>query len=165
MRPTRCVRRHDHSLLTEKVAIHLIELPRVDHAPPDEPPALVRWARFLRATRRAELDCLAAEDPIMARAKDALERLSEDDEAHWLAEARIKADMNIALQRAAAMREGRAEGRAEGATEVLRRGIEKLASSDGLVLTDAQRSDLESASGSRLQQIFDALCEQRGWPS
>jgi hypothetical protein len=56
----------------------------------------------------------------MAQAKDALEKLSQDEEAYWLAEARLKAKVNWALMQEDARQEGREEGREEARAAHLR---------------------------------------------
>ena len=79
----------------------------------DDGAPLVRWARFLRARDTRELDSLAREDPVMADAKQALERLSQDEEAHYLAEARLKGKVYLAAVKREVREEGREEGRRE----------------------------------------------------
>src|SRR5262249_48335433 len=116
----------------------------------------------------------ASEDPIMAEAKEALERLSAEPSAQALAEARERAEVYKALYAQAVREEGREEGRQEGREEgrqegreegrgALRASVLRLAGTLG-VAVDAHRNELESATFERLQAILDHLVLHRTWP-
>ena len=114
---------HDHTLLTDALQVHLIELPRLEQAVAEgEREDLRWWARFLRAESEPALESLATEVPLMAAAKEALELLSREPSAQRLAQYREDAAIERRLDRAADRKEGRAEGLVEGRAEGLREG-------------------------------------------
>jgi hypothetical protein len=77
-----------------------------------------RWARFFtRYDDAAELERLAAEDPMMALAKQTLEQLSQDPETRRRAQRREDELLLYELELRASRKEARAEGKAEGETK------------------------------------------------
>ncbi len=98
--------RHTHVLFSDQLEFHVLQLSALSSSRPTvgyADPRVERWARFLMASDDAELDQLASEDPIMALAKDALDKLSQDPEAHRLALEREESlaiyNMHIAASR------------------------------------------------------------------
>jgi predicted transposase/invertase (TIGR01784 family) len=154
---------HDQSPFSDALAIHVIELPRIADAEPPPLP-LSRWARFLRTRSTSELQSLAVEDPIMADAKDALERLSEDPGARAMAEARKKAEVYHMLRDGQSREEGRAEGRAEARSSALREMISGFAELMSLPLTPERERELADADIERLEAIATHLRTHRAWP-
>lgn len=150
---------HDQRRLSDRLAIHVVELPRAAQAA-EEDEALQRWARFLRASDSSALDSLASEAPIMAEAKHALEILSLEPDAQRIAEMRREAALIRRLERAEDLAEGRAEGLALG----LRTSIVAICSSLGIEVTEGRRQRLESASSDELQALLDAILARRAWP-
>jgi predicted transposase/invertase (TIGR01784 family) len=158
----RVVEIHDHTLFTDALAIHVVELPRLADPveTPSEEPELVRWARFLRARSPGELESLATGNPIMAEAKKALERLSSDPDARALAEARLKAQVYLTLRD----KQSREEGREEGASAELREAIHGLCEVLGLAWTEERRRESTTADVDRLREIAAHLRKHRDWP-
>ena len=99
--------------LSDHFELHLLELPKLEMTPDDEPD-LVKWGRFLKASSDEEREELAMTDPIFRKAKTALEELSADPEARLAAEMREMALQTQELDLAKARKEGRAQGQAEG---------------------------------------------------
>jgi predicted transposase/invertase (TIGR01784 family) len=125
--------RYTNTLLSDQLAIHLLQLPRpTRRSSLSLPPAtgydaqVERWARFLTARDAGELDELAAEDPIMTLAKNTLVQLSQDPELHWLARDREIGewlyDNDLAVSRA----DGEAAGESRGESRGLVKGQAKL---------------------------------------
>lgn len=144
---------HDSTVFSSSLAIHVIELPRISEA---EQVPLSRWARFLRARSASELQSLATEDPIMAQAKDALERLSEDPAAQEMAEVRRKAEIYHLLSHAQSRQEGRADALREmviGFAEIL-----------SIPVTEERAREIAQADSLRLQAIAKHLKDHRAWP-
>ncbi len=112
---------HDHTPFgdDELLEIHLLELPLLDAAPDD---LLHYWVRFLRTVDAGELESLAKEHPIMAEAKEALERLSADPAARALYEARLKQRLFLETVHETVRAEGRAEGLTQGLAEGMAKG-------------------------------------------
>ncbi len=140
---------HSGQRLFDGFELHLIELPRLDsHMAEREPALLVRWARFLSFEDPRELDSLASEDPIMAEAKDALERLSDDPAAQRLAERRREAELEWERFRIADERrnvaKGLAKGLAEGHVQRARLALLDVLAARGFTPTERQRAGVEA---------------------
>ncbi len=148
---------HDHVRLADVLAVHVIELPRVDLASTEgESPELQRWARFLRLDDERALDSLASEAPIMSEAKHALEVLSREPSAQRIAELRREAEIARRLDRAEDLAQGREEG--------MRVTIIKLCRSLGLELSGARAAELEGWNEAQLDAAVDWLLNERTWP-
>jgi predicted transposase/invertase (TIGR01784 family) len=76
--------RHTNMLFSDHLSIHLLQLSKPHVLSPSRSPLydarVERWARFFNASDDAELDRLAAEDPIMNVATQTLDVLSQDPE-------------------------------------------------------------------------------------
>jgi len=113
----RVIEIHDHEEFSDQLEL---ELPKLGaESLQNGEPALARWGKFLRASSDEEREALAMTDPILRKAKDALEDLSADPEARVLAEMRDMALKSYQLEMGTARRVGRAEGRVEGRAEAL----------------------------------------------
>ncbi|MCA9711531.1 MAG: Rpn family recombination-promoting nuclease/putative transposase [Myxococcales bacterium] len=114
--------RHANVRLSDQLAIHVLQLSCFSPTGASGyTGAVERWARFFLARDDDELDGLAAEDPIMATAKETLDQLSLDPTARRLAREREDAlklyQMHLAASRAEGEAKGRTEGEAKGRTE------------------------------------------------
>ena len=116
---------------------------------------------LLRAESLNELQLLASEDPIMARAKAAYEHVTRDEANRRLAETRLKAQMNWSLMR----EEEREEGREEGRAAALRESIAVVSRALGLPLSQSRHARLESADLATLEAILTSLDKRRRWPA
>lgn len=160
---------HDNVRLSDALAIHVIELPKLELAAAEgEGVDPQRWARFLRFEDERELDSLASETPIMADAKHALEILSREPTAQQLAELRREAEVETRLERMVNLAEGRKlgreEGLVEGRAELAREGIERMCRALNIELSPERVALLVSRSGAELEAAFDWLIEHRSWP-
>ncbi len=107
---------------TDQLAIHVLQLSnltpsRTSSRPTSYTASVHRWARFLTARTRADYEQLAAEHPIMNLAKQTLEQLSMDPEAHRLAQEREDSLKLYKMSLHASKLEGKAEGKIEGKIE------------------------------------------------
>lgn len=103
--------RHTHVLLSDQLQFHVLQLSALSPeglASGYADPRVERWARFLMGDA-AELERLASEDPIMALAKQNLERLSQDPETRESARAREDSVAMYHMHLAASRAEGKAE--------------------------------------------------------
>jgi hypothetical protein len=69
----------DHTLFSDMLELHLIELPKLGRIDPQEQenePSLVKWARFLAAADDEELSTAVQGDESMEKAKSYLDMLS-----------------------------------------------------------------------------------------
>ncbi|MEK8129584.1 Rpn family recombination-promoting nuclease/putative transposase [Paenibacillus filicis] len=103
--------------LVDDLELHVLELPKLDHhAVPVQSGGLVNWLLFLKGVDKSNWEVLTMNEPVLKKAMDTLEFLSQDEEARRLYEDRQKY-----LHDEASMIEGAlAEGEARG----LERGIE-----------------------------------------
>jgi hypothetical protein len=102
--------RHTHHLLTDQLQVHVLQLAALSRgsALGYADPRVERWARFLMAQDDAELDRLASEDPIMALARETLDKLSQDPETRRLAREREDSLQLYDMHLAASHAQGRA---------------------------------------------------------
>jgi predicted transposase/invertase (TIGR01784 family) len=150
--------RHTHTLFSDQLVIHVLQL----STPPSSRPTgydarVARWARFLTASDDAEFDQLASEDPIMALAKETLDKLSQDPAARRLAREREDSlklyRMHLIASRAEGEAKGRAEGEAKGRAEVL---LELVGLRFGPP-SEATRARIEAATFERLDAWVERL--------
>jgi predicted transposase/invertase (TIGR01784 family) len=111
---------HEHTRLTDDLAIHVIELPKLPAVAPDpESAEVLKWAKFFAAKTDEELDELAMNDPELKEANEALGRLSADPASRRLARERELALWNYERT----LRLEREAGEATGEANVLLRLI------------------------------------------
>jgi predicted transposase/invertase (TIGR01784 family) len=111
---------HDQEVFSEAFELHVVELPKlgaIEEAEQSEEQKLVGWGRFLAVRTRKELEELDMNDPMIEKAKEALERLSMDPQAQELARVRELARWTHAFELDAAREEGEARGEARGRAE------------------------------------------------
>jgi flagellar biosynthesis/type III secretory pathway protein FliH len=107
--------------------IHVLELPRLNLADPSrDPPALLRWARFLLAEEEGEIEDLANEDETMKDAAQKYQALTQSTEFISLARRHQDAlwwqERSKVVGEEKAKAKGREEGREEGRIEGEERG-------------------------------------------
>jgi predicted transposase/invertase (TIGR01784 family) len=112
--------RETHALFGEQLSIHVLQLSALPPVGTTRYASRVeRWARFLAARDDAELDQLASEDPIMALAKQTLERLSEDPDVRRLARDREESILLYRVELGTSRRQGETRGRADALLKLL----------------------------------------------
>jgi predicted transposase/invertase (TIGR01784 family) len=138
------------TLLSDRLEIHTVELPRLAELGAGEREAereLWQWAQFLNARDRHELEELATMNPIMERAKSILEELSADPVAQEVARQRELALLNRRhaqhLAHQAGFEEGKTLGLEEGKTLGLAGAIVAVLGARGIALDAPQRARLE----------------------
>src|SRR5262245_51922463 len=82
-------------------------------------PTDVLWGKFLRAKTERERETLAMQEPMLKRAKEALEQLSDDPEARLFASRREPALRMYHVELTMTREEGRAEGEVVGEARTL----------------------------------------------
>ncbi|MGI6488163.1 MAG: Rpn family recombination-promoting nuclease/putative transposase [Syntrophothermaceae bacterium] len=109
--------------LTDAIEIHFIELPKLDAKLANYENPLDRWAMFLKGWDNMELlERLSEEDPAIAQARKALEKMASDPRAKEIYEQRLKAIMDRNSDLYEAELRGRREGKEEGKKEGVREG-------------------------------------------
>ena len=81
----------DGSLLTDRLEIHFLELPKLRHQAIGVEQRLVRWLTFLTVRSKERMAELVKGDAVMEKAMTTLEVLSQDERTRMLYEARQKA--------------------------------------------------------------------------
>lgn len=120
-----------HEPLTDLLRIHVLQLSACRSmnalSSPHPRSILERWACFLS---RKGIDALAQEDPIMATAKDTLDKLSADPQVARAARERADAlhfyRMDLQLAREEGVARGREEGVAQGREQGREEGMREL---------------------------------------
>lgn len=81
---------HTHIPLIDDIGVHFMELPKLsNHLIPVEG-GLVNWMLFLKGADRSNWEALTMNEPMLKKAMDMLEFLSQDNEARRLYDARQK---------------------------------------------------------------------------
>lgn len=136
----------------------MLELPKLRTArDQNDEPSLMAWGKFLAATSDEELEMLAMQNPVLRQAKDALDRLSADDEARMRAEQREMAQISYELDMGVVWREGNAAGKAEGKAEGKADLVQHLLTLKFGELTPALRERVADATETELQRWSERL--------
>lgn len=115
--------------LVDDIELHFLELPKLDdHAVPVESGGLVNWLLFLKGADKSNWEVLTMNEPVLKKAMDTLEFLSQDAETRRLYEDRQKFLHDEASIIEGALAEGEARGERkkalEMAKELLAHGVE-----------------------------------------
>ncbi len=115
-----------HTLYTDKMEFHVIELPKLPEKLKENSSDLLLWAKFINAERKEEFDMLADKNASIEKAYEKLQVISQDQKKRMEYEAREKAirDHNQMMKEAVerGLKQGRAEGLERGRAEGLERG-------------------------------------------
>lgn len=109
--------REDHTgiPLLDDIEIHVIELGKLnEHAVPLDANGLVNWLLFLKGVDKINWEVLALKEPMLKKAMNTLEFLSQDAAARMAYNARMKALSDEKTRIEGALEEGKAKGLAEG---------------------------------------------------
>ena len=111
-----------HTLYTDKMEFHVLELPKLPEELKDDSSDIELWGRFINAERKEEFDMVAEKNMFIKSAYKHLQIISQDDEKRMEYEAREKAirDYNQGIL------EATKRGLAEGETRTEARGIQIL---------------------------------------
>ena len=104
-----------HTLYTDKMEFHVIELPKFSQMIEENSNSLLLWAKFLDAEREKEFDVIAKQDSYIQSAYRQLQVISQDKEKRLEYEAREKAirDYNQLMKEAKQQGEQRGKQQAE----------------------------------------------------
>ncbi|MBP1996109.1 putative transposase/invertase (TIGR01784 family) [Paenibacillus eucommiae] len=117
--------REDHTLipLIDDIEIHVMELTKLEeHAIPVNG-GLVNWLLFLKGVDKTNWEALKMNEPMLKKAMDTLEFLSQDAQTRMEYEARLKFLRDEASRIEGAKAEGKAEGKVEGKAEGKAEGL------------------------------------------
>jgi hypothetical protein len=137
---------HDHERFSDALTLHVIELPKISQATAQErrdEAALIRWSRFFAAETEEELEEIAMADPVIEKARQVLQTVSDDPMAREVARLRLNAQVTRRLEEAAIRAEMDAL-RAEAARAEAAR-MEAEAARAEAVRAQAARTEAEAA--------------------
>lgn len=136
--------------LIDDIEIHFLELPKLDEqAISIEEGGLVNWLLFLKGADQSKWEVLTMNEPVLRKAMDTLEFLSQDLEARRQYEDRQKYLHDEASMYEAANSRGRAEGKASGKAEAKKEIARKL------LTLGVELSVIIEASGLTEKEIID----------
>ncbi|MFE4711259.1 Rpn family recombination-promoting nuclease/putative transposase [Paenibacillus sp. NPDC056722] len=152
--------REDNSgiALTQDIEIHFLELPNLKLSSPPEQEGLVNWLLFLKGIDQSHWEVLSMNEPVMKKAMDTLQFLSQDSEARRIYEARQKYLHDEASLRDAA-ENGWERGLQKGMQEGLKEGLHegqlkaKLEIAKKLLAMGLNRSEIREATGLSDEEI------------
>jgi predicted transposase/invertase (TIGR01784 family) len=140
----RLLEQHEHSRLTDDLAIHVLELPNLPkRAPVATDPSVLNWGRFFAAQTDEELAQVATMDPKINEAKTALERLSADPAARELAREREVAAWNYERTLRLAREEGERKGQRETVRKLLTQLFDDLSPQQEQRIDEATPAELD----------------------
>ena len=134
-----------HSLYTDKMEFHVLELPKLPDKPKNDSDNILLWAKFINAERKEEFDMVADKNPYIESAYQTLQVISQNKEKRLEYEAREKAirDHNQFLL------EARQKGRAEGREM----GEERINVLNTILINSNRIDDLKRAAADKTFQI------------
>ena len=106
-------------ILTDKLEIHIIELAKLKDK--DSKEKLKEWCKFIKAPESVEEATMKE----IKRAKEELDKISQDKKERRLAELREKAIMDEMAIRDSGYNDGFADGKKDGLEEGIKEGIKK----------------------------------------
>ncbi len=114
--------REDHTLipLIDDIEVHVMELSKLEEYEVPMGGGLVNWLLFLRGVEQTNWEALTVNEPMLKKAMDTLEFLSQDTQTRMEYDARLKFLRDEASRVEGAKAEGVAIGEAKGKEEMAR---------------------------------------------
>ena len=133
-----------HRKYTDKLEVHILELPKLDRYryPQTE---LLKWARFINAERKEELEMIAKTDKFLGKAYEALTNLSADEKKRLEYEAREKAIRDHHHQMKSNWNAGHEQGLKQGIEQGEKSGEERMARLAQQLIRSERLEELERA--------------------
>lgn len=118
--------KYSNIILTEKLEIHIIELEKLENIKTlnDTEKKLLNWCKFIKNPVEVE-DSIMSENEEIKKAKEELDKISQDAKERRLAELREKALMDEIAIRDSGFKEGFQEGKASGIKAGMEQGIKE----------------------------------------
>ena len=133
-----------HRKYTDKLEVHILELPKLDRYryPQTE---LLKWARFINAERKEDLEMIAKTDKFLGTAYEALTNLSADEKKRLEYEAREKAIRDHHHQMKSNWNAGHEQGLNQGIEQGEKSGEERMARLAQQLIRSERLEELERA--------------------
>ena len=147
-----------HTLYTDKMEFHIIELPKLPEKLKEENHMILLWAKFINAERKEEFEMLAEKNTYINHAYQQLQVVSQDKEKRLEYEAREKAirDYNQLMFEAKqnGWKEGRKEGREEGIQVMIFDNLEEGISKEKILKKLQKRFSLTAEKAANYYEKF-----------
>ena len=169
----------DGTLLSEDFEIHTVELTNLSGVVEVEETGVRAWAQFLKANTDEERRQIAMDNPVIEKANDALDALSQDPKAQALARWREDQMRLYRVEMAAAKQKANEEGLREGIEEGMNRGLkegmnkgQKMAANAAIraictafdiEITTERQQFLSNATIEQLNTLRDNLLRSKEW--
>lgn len=114
-----------HTLYTDKMEFHILELPKLPKELQEDSSALLLWAKFINAEQKEEFDMLAEKNPYIESAYEQLQVISQDKAKRLEYEAREKAILDYNQMIYEAQAQGLAQGLEQGLEQGHKQGHEE----------------------------------------
>ena len=133
-----------HRKYTDKLEVHILELPKLDRYryPQTE---LLKWARFINAERKEDLEMIAKTDKFLGKAYEALTNLSADEKKRLEYEAREKAIRDHHHQMKSNWNAGHEQGLKQGIEQGEKSGEERMPRLAQQLIRSERLEELERA--------------------
>ncbi len=132
-----------HTLYSDMLEFHAIELPKLPQEHPARGDRLLQWAKFINAERKEEFDMLAEQNEDIASAYQRLQVISQDKQKRMEYDARQKAILDYNQGIKEAIERGEKRGKDE----------ERLTIARNLILQGTEMSVITAATGLTEEQV------------
>lgn len=140
--------KYTNIILTEKLEIHIIELEKLENIKTlnDTEKKLLNWCKFIKNPVEVE-DSIMSENEEIKKAKEELDKISQDAKERRLAELREKALMDEIAIRDSGFKEGIEQGLKEGSQQ------EKISIAKNLLNLKVDINSISQATGLSVEEI------------
>ncbi len=114
-----------HTIYTDKMEFHVIELPKLPKEWKDENQALLLWAKFINAEKKEEFEMLAEKNTYINHAYQQLQIISQDKEKRLEYEAREKAIRDYNQLMYESEQKGIQQGMQQGIQQGVQQGMQQ----------------------------------------
>jgi len=117
---------HNREALCDDLEVHFVELSKLGYGRAENDADLLDWSTFLACRDEAAIDAAARRNPMIAKARSELVRLSGDKKARYLARKREEYLLMQQFEKAEARRQGIEEGIEQGIEQGNRQLVTRL---------------------------------------
>ena len=151
-----------HTIYTDKMEFHVIELPKLPKEWKDENQALLLWAKFINAEKKEEFEMLAEKNTYINHAYQQLQIISQDKEKRLEYEAREKAIRDYNQLMYESEQKGMQQGMQQGIQQGIQQGVQQGMQQAIKIITLDYLSDHlpKEKILIKLQQLFNLTEEQ-----
>lgn len=134
-----------HTILTDKMEFHILELPKLPEEFKESNDALLLWAKFIASEQKEDFEMLAAKNPYIDSAYKQLQVISQDEQKRLEYEAREKAIRDHNQMMFEAEERGEARGIEKGIEEGRKLEAVRINKLNVFLMQNKRYADLERA--------------------